>query len=50
MSLCLLGQYAKRDKKKGRGSGDMITGIRKSIKKESVQKDGQGIISVMLWL
>ncbi|XP_024872051.1 myosin-3-like [Temnothorax curvispinosus] len=38
-------QYAKRDKKKGRGSGGMITGIRKAIKKESVQKDSQGIIS-----
>ncbi|XP_071577333.1 uncharacterized protein [Temnothorax nylanderi] len=38
-------QYAKRDKKKGRGSGGIITGIRKAIEKESVQKDSQGIIS-----
>lgn len=41
-------QYAKKDKKKGRGSGGMITGIRKSIKKESVQKNDQGIISCNL--
>jgi len=37
-------QYAVRDKK-GRGAGDMITGVKKNIRMEEVQKETQGIIS-----
>lgn len=37
-------QYAVRDKKKGRGVGGMITGVKKNIKMEEVQKETQGII------
>lgn len=37
-------QYAVRDKKRGRGVGSMITGVKKNIKMEEVQKETQGII------
>ncbi|XP_025267961.1 golgin subfamily A member 6-like protein 6 [Camponotus floridanus] len=38
-------QYAARDKKRGRGVGGMITGVKKNIRMEEVQKETQGIIS-----
>lgn len=38
-------QYVVRDKKKGRGAGGMITGVKKNIRMEEVQKETQGIIS-----
>ncbi|EZA55105.1 hypothetical protein X777_05360, partial [Ooceraea biroi] len=38
-------QYATRDKKKGRGSGGMIVGVKKNIRMKDVQKETRGIIS-----
>lgn len=35
-------QYAVRDKKRGRGVGGMITGVKKNIKMKEVQKETQG--------